>query len=174
MDYYTSIVNCAPEHRSVHFRQSGSGKHSCRVTAAGKWVLAMVRRLMGFLLSIQSTCNQSDHVSKVPRTDPPPQRPLPPFRQPSNAKASFQSPTPSFEADDEGTDSESTGTGTGTSMEPEDEQAARGGRPQYPGEDTRLTSNKELSGWYSYGWAAEVFVVCGVGEPNRGRFRPST
>jgi UMF1 family MFS transporter len=35
--------------------------------------------------------------------------------------------------------------------------------PQYPGEDTRLTSKKELSGWYSYGWAAEVFVVCGVG-----------
>ena len=28
--------------------------------------------------------------------------------------------------------------------------------PQYPGEDTRLTSQKELSGWYSYGWAAEV------------------
>lgn len=36
--------------------------------------------------------------------------------------------------------------------------------PEYPGEDTRLTSNKELSGWYSYGWAAEVFVVCGIGS----------
>ncbi|MCJ1356070.1 MAG: Autophagy protein 22 [Icmadophila ericetorum] len=36
--------------------------------------------------------------------------------------------------------------------------------PEYPGEDTRLTSQKELSGWYSYGWAAEVFVVCGVGS----------
>lgn len=24
-------------------------------------------------------------------------------------------------------------------------------QPQYPGEDTRLTSTKELSGWYSYG-----------------------
>lgn len=36
--------------------------------------------------------------------------------------------------------------------------------PTYPGEDTRLTSTKELSGWYSYGWAAEVFVVCGVGS----------
>ena len=35
---------------------------------------------------------------------------------------------------------------------------------RYPGEDTRLTSRKELAGWYSYGWAAEVFVVCGVGE----------
>ena len=36
--------------------------------------------------------------------------------------------------------------------------------PLYPGEDTRLTSTKELSGWYSYGWAAEVFVICGIGS----------
>ncbi len=28
--------------------------------------------------------------------------------------------------------------------------------PQYEGEDTRLTSDKELSGFYMYGWAAEV------------------
>lgn len=35
--------------------------------------------------------------------------------------------------------------------------------PEYSGEDTRLTSRKELSGWYSYGWAAEVYVICGVG-----------
>lgn len=38
------------------------------------------------------------------------------------------------------------------------------GKPGYSGEDTRLTSKKELSGWYSYGFAAEVFVVCGVGS----------
>lgn len=35
--------------------------------------------------------------------------------------------------------------------------------PRYAGEDTRLTSKKELWGWYSYGFAAEVFVVCGIG-----------
>jgi UMF1 family MFS transporter len=35
--------------------------------------------------------------------------------------------------------------------------------PQYPGDDTRPTSKKELAGWYSYGWAAEVFVVCAMG-----------
>ena len=35
--------------------------------------------------------------------------------------------------------------------------------PRYLGEDTRPTSKKELWGWYSYGWAAEVFVVCGIG-----------
>ncbi|KAF2760700.1 MFS general substrate transporter [Pseudovirgaria hyperparasitica] len=35
---------------------------------------------------------------------------------------------------------------------------------RYEGEDTRLTSRKELAGFYMYGWAAEVFVVCGVGS----------
>ena len=35
---------------------------------------------------------------------------------------------------------------------------------QYAGEDTRLTSRKELSGWYAYGFAAEVFVICGIGQ----------
>jgi UMF1 family MFS transporter len=28
--------------------------------------------------------------------------------------------------------------------------------PHYAGEDTRLTSDKELAGFYMYGWAAEV------------------
>lgn len=35
--------------------------------------------------------------------------------------------------------------------------------PAYPGEDTRPTSRKELLGFYAYSWAAEVFVVCGLG-----------
>lgn len=35
--------------------------------------------------------------------------------------------------------------------------------PQFPGDDTRPTSKKELAGWYSYGWAAEVFTVCAMG-----------
>ncbi|KAI9659343.1 MAG: Autophagy protein 22 [Bathelium mastoideum] len=34
----------------------------------------------------------------------------------------------------------------------------------YIGEDTQLTSQRELWGWYSYGLAAEVFAVCGVGS----------
>ncbi|KAI6799858.1 hypothetical protein KC327_g12291, partial [Hortaea werneckii] len=33
----------------------------------------------------------------------------------------------------------------------------------YPGEDTRPTSRKELLGFYTYSFAAEVFVVCGLG-----------
>ncbi|KAF2835908.1 autophagy-related protein 22-1 [Patellaria atrata CBS 101060] len=37
-------------------------------------------------------------------------------------------------------------------------------RPQYAEEDTRLTSTKEIAGFYAYGWAAEVFVVCGIGS----------
>jgi len=34
---------------------------------------------------------------------------------------------------------------------------------RYEGQDTRTTSHRELYGWYSYGLAAEVFTVCGVG-----------
>ncbi|KAL4974533.1 autophagy-related protein 22-1 [Aspergillus desertorum] len=37
-------------------------------------------------------------------------------------------------------------------------------RPRYPGDDNRPTSKKELVGWYSYGWAAEVFTVCAMGS----------
>ena len=35
--------------------------------------------------------------------------------------------------------------------------------PKYPGEDTRPTSRKELLGFYTYSFAAEVYVVCGLG-----------
>lgn len=34
----------------------------------------------------------------------------------------------------------------------------------YEDEDTRPTSRKELWGWYSYGWAAEVFAICAMGK----------
>ncbi|KAJ5214804.1 hypothetical protein N7468_010483 [Penicillium chermesinum] len=39
---------------------------------------------------------------------------------------------------------------------------APGRAPSYPGDDPRLTSKKELAGWYGYGWAAEVFPVCAM------------
>jgi UMF1 family MFS transporter len=35
--------------------------------------------------------------------------------------------------------------------------------PSYDGEDTRVTSRKELAGFYAYSFAAEVFVICGLG-----------
>lgn len=38
------------------------------------------------------------------------------------------------------------------------------GPSRYDGEDTEMTTNKELWGWYSNGLAAEVFAVCGVGK----------
>ncbi|PYH47720.1 MFS transporter [Aspergillus saccharolyticus JOP 1030-1] len=44
------------------------------------------------------------------------------------------------------------------------DQVAGSNPPQYPGDDTRFTSKKELAGWYSYGWAAEVFAVCAMGS----------
>ena len=49
-------------------------------------------------------------------------------------------------------------------MESDHEFVEHNDPPQYPGEDTRPTSQKEISGWYSYGFAAEVFVICGVGS----------
>ena len=50
-----------------------------------------------------------------------------------------------------------------STMEPNHDLEFSDDPPSYPGEDTRPTSSKELSGWYSYGWAAEVFVICGIG-----------
>ncbi|KAL5332635.1 autophagy-related protein 22-like protein [Aspergillus crustosus] len=46
----------------------------------------------------------------------------------------------------------------------EDEASELDLRSQYPGDDNRPTSRKELLGWYSYGWAAEVFTVCAMGS----------
>lgn len=34
---------------------------------------------------------------------------------------------------------------------------------RYANEDTSPTTERELRGWYSYGIAAEVFAVAGVG-----------
>lgn len=45
----------------------------------------------------------------------------------------------------------------------EDEDVEIISSPRYPGDDTRRTSNRELAGWLSYSWAAEVFAVCAMG-----------
>ena len=66
----------------------------------------------------------------------------------------------SNEADDEHSSS-SNGSSLGpTSM---NEPAEMSSPPAYPGKDTRRTSRKELLGFYTYSFAAEVFVVCGLG-----------
>lgn len=72
----------------------------------------------------------------------------------NSAKQSYRSHSSSFEADDERSSS------ADYEMGPE---AFRDDSSQYAGEDTRLTSRKELAGWYTYSFAAEVFVICGIG-----------
>lgn len=46
-----------------------------------------------------------------------------------------------------------------------DSESNEYGRPRrYENEDTTPTSDRELKGWYSYGLAAEIFAVAGVGN----------
>ena len=100
-------------------------------------------------------------LDQVPRNEQPHLERPAYFRQLSNSKSSLLSITPSFEADDEDS---LTVSSTQRSMQSSHGMEEHRGKPAYSGEDTRLTSKKELLGWYSYGFAAEVFVVCGVGS----------
>lgn len=79
-----------------------------------------------------------------------------PRLQSAKSIRSYQS---SFEADDERSSSSSE-----SEMDGDEEATHRRVKAEYPGEDTRLTSKKELAGWYAYGFAAEVFVICGMGK----------
>ncbi|CAI6338841.1 unnamed protein product [Periconia digitata] len=81
------------------------------------------------------------------------QRPPPPLLRNLSSFSKASAPSSHDDADDEQSSTE--GTSQMESNPP---------LPQYDGEDTRLTSDKELSGFYMYGWAAEVFVVCGIGS----------
>ncbi|KAG6188467.1 Autophagy protein 22 [Claviceps purpurea] len=65
--------------------------------------------------------------------------------------------TSAFEADDELSSSDGT-------MSSQSSGSDLGRVPQYVGHDARPTSFKELLGWYMYGFAAEVYVVCGIGS----------
>jgi len=98
-------------------------------------------------------------LEQVPRYEEPASatRPLLP-RQNSHSKASLISPTPSDEADDE----ESSWGYSGSEMD--DDYSDPIAETAYADEDTRPTSQKELWGWYSYGWAAEVFAICAMGK----------
>lgn len=66
----------------------------------------------------------------------------------NNSKLSIPLSSQSNEADDEQSLSD-----------PSYDMESSADSPQYEGEDTRLTSNKELSGFYMYGWAAEVKLL---------------
>ncbi len=127
----------------------------------------------------------------APRSEPQPIRPSPAprlFSRSSHAsKHSFRSHSSSFEADDERSStasaelysgrmspsrsrSNSGSSSSSRSRRSNDSSDARlhfntngGSSPpaRYPGEDVRPTSSKELAGWYTYAFAAEVYVVCG-------------
>lgn len=72
-------------------------------------------------------------------------------------RASLISPTPSVEADDERDSS------WDDSLFDMDDLEDPVHATRFADEDTRPTSQKELWGWYSYGWAAEVFAICAMG-----------
>ncbi|KAK5048158.1 hypothetical protein LTR84_005828 [Exophiala bonariae] len=76
----------------------------------------------------------------------------------SQSRASLISPTPSVEADDErDSSSDDSDSAMDDLDDPRDDST-------YADQDTRPTSRKELWGWYSYGWAAEVFAICAMGS----------
>ena len=83
-------------------------------------------------------------VPRAPLLQPPP-RPELPRDASAHSKLSIPSSSQSNEADDEQSLSEEA-----SAMDDPPSP------PHYEGEDTRLTSDKELSGFYMYGWAAEV------------------
>lgn len=68
--------------------------------------------------------------------------------------------TSSFEADDERSSSD----GNMSPRSSSDGDLHRLGMPSYTGHDARPTSRKELLGWYMYGFAAETYVICGIGK----------
>ncbi|KAI1112028.1 MFS general substrate transporter [Nemania sp. NC0429] len=100
----------------------------------------------------------------APKNEPP-RRPPPNPRllsvQSIVSKYSIRSHSSSFEADDE----LSTTTAESFRMSARSSLDVGDGSPpdrRYPGEDTRPTSSKELSGWYMYAFAAETYVICGI------------
>ncbi|KAI1572687.1 ATG22 multi-domain protein, partial [Pyrenophora tritici-repentis] len=86
---------------------------------------------------------------------------LPPYSRPTlmrNASSQSKVSVPSISQSNEADDEQSLSDIQTFDMESNPDL------PHYEGEDTRLTSDKELRGFYMYGWAAEVFVVCGIGS----------
>ncbi|CAM1507208.1 Fc.00g068490.m01.CDS01 [Cosmosporella sp. VM-42] len=84
------------------------------------------------------------------------------------SKRSFRSyATSSFEADDErssGDEYDYTYDEDDMSSRNSEDDHRRPAMPRHAGHDARPTSHKELMGWYSYAFAAEVYVICGIGS----------
>ncbi|KAI1283332.1 MFS general substrate transporter [Xylaria sp. FL0933] len=103
---------------------------------------------------------QHQHQHQHPLQRPPPNPRLLSV-QSIASKYSIRSHSSSFEADDE----RSTTTAESLRMSPRpsmDGDDASPSHRRYPGEDTRPTSTKELSGWYMYSFAAETYVICAI------------
>lgn len=86
------------------------------------------------------------------------------------SKRSFRSfTTSSFEADDER-------SSTDGDMSPGSSDSGTIGPsvPRYIGHDARPTSRKELAGWYTYAFAAETYMVCGIGTSPSLRSPPTS
>ena len=79
------------------------------------------------------------------------------------SKRSFRSFTTSnFEADDERSQSSSADADM-SDPSSRDDPARPLPAPLYLGQDSRPTSRKELMGWYAYAFAAETYIICGIG-----------
>ncbi|OHE99582.1 autophagy protein Atg22 [Colletotrichum orchidophilum] len=76
------------------------------------------------------------------------------------SKRSFRSFTSDFEADDERSDTDS----EYDRMSGSSSDGFLHGPGRYKSEDLRPTSQKELSGWYAYAFAAETYVICAIGS----------
>ncbi len=77
----------------------------------------------------------------------------------SCAQTALYSATYSSQSEGEADDERSPSPGRSSTMGPTSSDPA----PGFPGEDTRRTSQKELLGFYTYSFAGEVFVICGLG-----------
>ncbi|OAA64972.1 Major facilitator superfamily transporter [Cordyceps fumosorosea ARSEF 2679] len=79
----------------------------------------------------------------------------------ASKRSQFSFATSAFEADDERSSSDA-------SMSSDDDDgrlaALDAAVPHYGGHDTRPTSPKEIKGWYMYAFAAETYVICGIGS----------
>lgn len=80
------------------------------------------------------------------------------------SKRSFRSfATSAFEADDERSSADEFDYDDDMSSRSSEADLRRAPIPRHAGHDARPTSQKELLGWYSYAFAAETYVVCGIG-----------
>lgn len=119
----------------------------------------------------QSTClqcnvQQGSQRVQVPRNEQQyfrDVRPTLPRTQSKNSHhKSLISPTPSVDGDDEHSEDDLEDDDSLTGTDPS-RDVEMGPQP-HEDEDSRPTSQKELAGWYSYGWAAEVFAICAMGS----------